>query len=63
MGTCDDHLLSEEHLDNIDNENEGGDDADESSSDNEAMKKMKPLSSQNAALCFLFKSIHDNYKN
>ena len=63
MGTFDDDLLSEEHLDNIDNENEGGDDADESSSDNEAMKKMKPLSWQNAALCFSFKSIHDNYKN
>ena len=63
MATFDDDLLSEEHLDNIDNENKGGDDADESTSDNEEMKKMKPLSSQNAALCFLFKSIPDNYKN
>ena len=60
MATFDDDLLSEEHLDNIDNENEGGDDADESSSDNEEMKKMKPLSH---TLCFLFKSIHDNYEN
>ena len=59
----DDGLLSEEHLDNTDNDNEGDDDDNESSSDNEEMKKMKPLSSQNAILCFLFKSIHDHYEN
>ena len=50
----DDGLLSEEHLDNTDNDN---DDDDESSSDNEEMKKMKPLSSQNAILCFLFNTL------
>ena len=47
MATSDDDLLSEEHLDNIDNDNEGDDDVDQSSSDNAEMKKMKPLSLQN----------------
>ena len=63
MATSDDDLLSEEHLDNIDNDNEGDDNVDQSSSDNAEMKKMKPLSLQNGTLCFLFKSIHDNYEN
>ena len=39
------------------------DDHSENSSDNEETKKMKRLSLQNATLCFLFKSIHDNSKN
>ena len=44
------------------NRNEGDHDVDERSSDNEEMKKIKPLSSQNATFCFISKSIHDNYK-
>ena len=44
MATFDNDLLSKEHLDNIDNDNEGGDDVDDSSSDNEEMKKMMVLS-------------------
>ena len=39
MATFDDNLLSEEDLDNIDNENEVDDNV-ESSSDNEEMKKL-----------------------
>ena len=35
MATFDKYLLSEEDLDNIDNDNEGDDNVDESSSDNE----------------------------
>ena len=61
--TFDDYFLSEEHLHNIDNDDEGGDGVDDSSSDNEEIKKMKPLSSQNTTLNFLFKSIHGNYEN
>ena len=61
--TFDDYFLSEEHLDNIDNDDEGGDGVHDSSSDNEEIKKMKPLSSQNTTLNFLFKSIHGNYEN
>ena len=37
MATFDDDLLSEEDLDNIDNNNEGDHDIDESSSNNEEM--------------------------
>ena len=40
MATFDGDLLSEEELDNIDNDNEGDDDVDESSSDNEETKKI-----------------------
>ena len=40
MATFDDNLLSEEDLDNIDNDKEGDDDVNESSSDNEEMKKI-----------------------
>ena len=39
MATFDDDLLSEEDSDNIDNDNEGDDNVDESFSDNEEMKK------------------------
>ena len=63
MATFDNDLLSKEHLHNIDNDNEGGDDVDDSSSDNEEMKKMLVLSFQNATLYSLFKTIYDNYKN
>ena len=63
MATFDNDLLSKEHLHNIDNDNEGGDDVDDSSSDNEEMKKMLALSFQNATLYSLFKTIYDNYKN
>ena len=35
MVTFDDDFLYEEHLDNVDNDNEGDDCVDESSSDNE----------------------------
>ena len=63
MVTFNGDFLSEEHLDNIDNDNEGDDGVDENSSDNEEIKKVKPLSSQNTTLCFLFKSIHNNYEN
>ena len=63
MATFDNDLLSKEHLHNIDNDNEGGNDVDSSSSDNEEMKKMIALSFQNATLCSLFKTIYDNYKN
>ena len=35
MVTFDDDFLSEEHLDNVDNGNEGDDSVDESSSDSE----------------------------
>ena len=52
--TSDEYFLFEEHLDNIDNDNEGDDDVDESSSDNEEINKINPLSSQIATLCFLF---------
>ena len=40
MATLDDDILSEESLDNIDNENEGDDDVEKSSSDNEEMKNI-----------------------
>ena len=40
MATFDNDLLFEEGLDNIDNDNEVDDDVDESSSDNEGMKKI-----------------------
>ena len=40
MATFDDNLLSEEDLDNIDNDKDGDDDVNESSSDNEEMKKI-----------------------
>ena len=40
MATFDKYLLSEEDLDNIDTDNEGDDNVDESSSDNEEMKKI-----------------------
>ena len=40
MATFDGDLLSEEELDNIDNDNEGDDDVDESSSDKEETKKI-----------------------
>ena len=40
MVTFDIGLLSKEDLDNIDNDNEVDDDVDESSSDNEEMKKI-----------------------
>ena len=63
MMAFDDEFLSDDHLDNIDNDNEGDDGIDENSSDNEEIKKMKRLSLQNTTLCFLFKSIHDNYEN
>ena len=63
MATFDNDLLSKEHLHNIENDNEGGDDVDDSSSDNEEMKKMLALSFQNATLYSLFKTIYDNYKN
>ena len=59
----DEYFLSDDHSDNIDNDNKGDDGIDENSSDNEETKKMKCLSLQNATLCFLFKSIHDNSKN
>ena len=38
IASFDDDLLSEEDLDNINNDNEGDDDVDESSSENEGMK-------------------------
>ena len=38
MVTFDDDFLSEEHLDNIDNDNEGDDGVDEKSSDNEEIE-------------------------
>ena len=44
MATFDDDLLSEEELDNIDNDNQGDDDVDESSPDNEEMKKSFKIS-------------------
>ena len=44
MATFDDDLLSEEELDNIDNDNQGDDDVDESSADNEEMKKSFKIS-------------------
>ena len=40
MVAFDDELLSEEDLDNIEKGNEAEDDVDESSSDNEKMKKI-----------------------
>ena len=40
MATFDDNLLSEEGLDDIDNESEVNDNVYESSSDNEEMKKL-----------------------
>ena len=40
MATFDGDLLSEEELDNIDNDNEGDDDVDESISDKEETKKI-----------------------
>ena len=40
MATFGDDALSEEDLDNIDKDNEGDDDVDESSSDSEEMKKI-----------------------
>ena len=40
MATLDDDMLSEEDLDNIDNDNEGDDDVEESSSNNEEMKNI-----------------------
>ena len=40
MATFGDDALSEEDLDNIDKDNEGDDDVDESSSDIEEMKKI-----------------------
>ena len=40
MATLDDDILSEESLDNIDNDNEGDDDVEKSSSDNEQMKNI-----------------------
>ena len=40
MATLDDDILSEESLDNIDNDNEGDDDVEKSSSDNEEMKNI-----------------------
>ena len=46
MVTFDDVFLSGEHLYNIDNDNEGDDGVDESSSGKEEIKKMKPLPSQ-----------------
>ena len=39
MATFDEDLLSEEDLDNIDNDKEGDDNVGESSSDDEEMKK------------------------
>ena len=39
MATFDEDLLSEEDLDNIDNDKEGDDNVSESSSDDEEMKK------------------------
>ena len=65
MVTFDDAFLSGEHLDNIDNDNEGDDGVDESSSDKEEIKKMKPLPLQkdHSLLFIQIKSIHDNYEN
>ena len=40
MATLDDDILSEESLDNIDNDKEGDDDVEKSSSDNEEMKNI-----------------------
>ena len=40
MATLDDDILSEESLDNTDNDNEGDDDVEKSSSDNEEMKNI-----------------------
>ena len=40
MTTFDDDLLSEEHLDNIENDKEGDEDADQNNSDKEDMKKI-----------------------
>ena len=40
MVTFDDDFLSEEHLDNIDNDNEGDDGVNESSSDNVVVRKI-----------------------
>ena len=40
MATLDDDMLSEEDLDNIDNDNEGDDDVEKSSSNNEEMKNI-----------------------
>ena len=40
MATLDDDILSEESLGNIDNDNEGDDDVEKSSSDNEEMKNI-----------------------
>ena len=39
----DDNLLSEEDLSNIDNDKEGDDDVDDSSSDNEEMKRISKV--------------------
>ena len=40
MAIFDDDFLSEKDLDYVENDNEGDDDVDESSSDNEEMKKI-----------------------
>ena len=44
MVTFNGDFLSEDHLDNIDNDNEGDGGVDENSSANEEIKKVKPLS-------------------
>ena len=54
-------MLPEEHLDNIENGNEGDGDVYESSLRRD--EKMKPLPLKDAIFWFLFKSIHGNYKN
>ena len=43
MAMFDDNLLSEEDLSNIDNDKEGDDDVDDSSSDNEEMKRISKV--------------------
>ena len=43
MATLDDDMLSEEDLDNIDNDNEGDDNVEKSSSNNEEMKNIQDI--------------------
>ena len=43
MAMFDNNLLSEEDLSNIDNDKEGDDDVDDSSSDNEEMKRISKV--------------------
>ena len=55
MVTSDEYFLFEEHLDNIDNDNEGDDGVDESSSDNEEINKINPVIANCYSLLFILK--------